>query len=359
METQQKLTIERILSKGIEYKATDLHLSVSNPPILRVDDKLQSLDDEPVITPEFMEDFVLSFLSLTDFQKEVLEKERELVLAYSFHRKARFRINIFYQKSYLTASLRIIGVNILPLQKLGLPPAIERFTTLDKGLVIISGPYGSGKTTTLASIINHINQSRKEYILTIEKPIEYVFTNNKSIIEQREVGTDTPTFEKALKAVTHEDVDILAIARLTSGEAVKYALDSAESGKLVFVDLETDSIIKALTKIMSMFPPSEQNRVRARLASNLQGIINQRLLPRAGGGKIVAADIMIPNAPIRAIIQEGTLPQINNIIQTSREEGMVVLDRYLAELVKTGEVLMEDAVKEASDPDQFRLMLRT
>lgn len=359
METQEKLTIERILSTAIEYKATDLHFSVSDPPILRIDDKLQPLDKEVVITPQFMENFILDFLELTDYQKKLLEEERELVMAYSFHNRARFRINIFYQKSYLTASLRVIGINILPLNKLGLPPVIERFTMLEKGLVVISGPYGSGKTTTLAALINHINQVKREYILTIEKPIEYMFTNKKSIIEQREVGTDTPSFERALKSVTQEDVDILAISNLPTRDTIKYVLDIAESGKVVFATLETDTVIKTISKIIGFFPQAEQNRIRTQLANNIEGIICQRLLPRVGGGRIIAADIVIPNAPIRSTIKEGVLQQINNIIQTSREEGMVLLDRSLVQLVKTGEVLLEDALKYANDPEQLRLQLRT
>lgn len=356
METSEKIVLDKILSTGAEYKASDFHLTVGNPPILRVDGKLIPLTNEPVITPDFMKSVVDSLLD--DNQKKILEEQKEIVLAYTMPNKSRFKISIFFQKGYLAASLRLINPKIKTLKELGLPAVIDQFARLEKGLVIITGPFGSGRTATLAAILNEINRTRAEHIITIEKPIEYVYTNNKSIIEQREVGKDTRSFAQALNTASHEDVDVIYVSEMEEEETVEAVLNVAESSRLVITSMNTDSVFRTIEKILAFFPEERQEQARMQLAGVIEGIISQRLLPRVGGGRIAVAEVIVPNDAIRAVIREGALYQINNILQTSREEGMISLDHSLAELVRTGEILMDEALANAHDKQNFKMMVK-
>lgn len=356
MDTKAKLQIDRILNMVAEKQASDLHLSVGSVPTLRIHNQLLPLEQEESVTKEFMDSFVETILDSD--QKKMLTEKKELVIAYQLNRQIRFRINIFFQKGVLAAYLRLIGSAIIPLPKLGLPISLEQIAEKNKGLIIISGSFGSGKTTTSASIIDHINHTRSSYILTIEKPIEYIFSNHKSIIEQREVGRDAISFEQALSSITQEDVDILYISELSSKKIINSAINIATSGRLVIANVEADTTVKTLEFIIDSFPSNEQQRVRAQLSTNLAGIVCQRLVPRVGGGQVAIAEIMTATPPIQSIIKEGSLYQISNIIQTSREEGMVSLDWSLAELVKTNEINLESALDNASDQQQLRYMLR-
>ena len=292
-------------------------------------------------------------------QKKTLEEKKEVVLAYQFQKQARFRINIFFQKGMLAAYLRLIGERILPLEQLGLPGSVEKISLLNKGLVIIAGSFGSGKTTTSASIIDYLNKNKSAYILTVEKPIEYIFTNQKCIIEQREVGRDTISFEQALSSITQEDVDVLFLSELNDQSVIREVLNIAASGRLVIANLEADTIVKALELIINTFPSNEQQQIKEQLSVNLEAIICQRLLPRVGGGRIAITEIMLTTPPIKSLIKEGSLYQLSNVILTSRDEGMVSLDWSLAELVKTNQVRLEDALEYSSDPQQLRYMLQT
>jgi twitching motility protein PilT len=356
MDTQDKLIIDRILSTVAGQKASDLHLSVGNPPIIRLNDRLITLEGEPVITPDFMVTFIDS--TLDKAQKKMLEDTKEVVLAYQFQKQARFRINIFYQKGVPAAYLRLIGNRIVPLNQLGLPPTIENLALLKKGLILISGSFGSGKTTTSASMIDHINRNRSAYILTVERPIEYIFTNQKSIVEQREVGRDTISFEQALSSITQEDVDVLFLSELSGPAVIRDALNIAAAGRLVIANLEADTTVKALELIINEFPSDEQRQIKDQLTINLQAVICQRLLPRVGGGRIAIAEIMMATPPVKSLLKEGSLYQLSNIIQTSRAEGMVALDWSLAELVKMNQVSLEDALANADDPQHLRYMLQ-
>jgi len=355
-DTSSRLNFNRILSTLAEYKASDLHLTIGNPPILRVDTKLVPLENESMVTPDFIETVVSTVLN--EEQKKVLEKDKEIVLAYSLEDRARFRVNIFYQKGYPSVSLHYIGDKIKNLKELGLPPVVEQFVNIKRGLVLVTGPFGSGKTTTLVSMINTINNNRSDYILTIENPIEYLFVNNKSVIEQREVGRDTPSLADGLRTVTQEDVDVVMLSDLPDAEVIKEVLNIADSGRVVFASYNADSVVKAIEKMINCFPPNEQKQIKSFLSDNLEGAVCQRLLPRVGGGRIVVAEVLIPTEPVRNVIKEGVLYQINNIIQTSREEGMISLDKSLAELVKTGEILIEEALACAQDPQSLRTMTR-
>ncbi len=356
MDTQQKLALDHILSTAAEQKASDLHLSVGSAPILRIDGKLIQLKGEQIVTKEFMVGFADSVLDSD--QQKTLEEKKEIVIAYQLKKSIRFRVNIYYQKRVLAAYLRIIGDTIIPLQNLGLPMTVETLAKQTEGLVLISGSFGSGKTTTSASIIDYINKTRSNYILTVEKPIEFIFANQKSIIEQRQVGRDAISFEKALSTITQEDVEVLFVSELPSTDVIREVNTIAASGRLVIANVEADTTVKTLEQIINKFSGNELQQIRDSLATNLIGVICQRLVPKIGGGEIAIAEILTNTPPAQAIIKEGSLYQLSNIIQTSREEGMVSLDWSLAELVKANQVLLDDALKNATDPQQLRYMLR-
>ena len=356
MALGQQINVERILTRVAEYKASDLHLTVGTPPVLRVDGKLITLTDEEVITPEFM-DSVLEQV-MNEEQRAVLEKERGVLFTFDFSNKARFKINIFYQRGYPSASLRYIPAEIKSIPELGLPPVVETFARFKKGLVIVSGSFGSGRTATLAALVNTINKERAEHVVTIENPIEYLFFNNKSIIEQREVGHDAPSFTRALLNIYQEDVNVVVISELETPEVIEQALKVAESGRLVLTSMSTENAVQTVEKILSSFAIEQQEQIRIQLSETLQGIVAQRLLPRIGGGTVAVAEVLTVTPAIRSVIRDGAIYQIQTILQTSREEGMIALDRALADRVKTGEGLEDEALKHASDRNTVKLMLR-
>ncbi|MDP3964769.1 MAG: PilT/PilU family type 4a pilus ATPase [bacterium] len=356
MDTTTQAELSKLLSRVAEYRASALHLSVGNPPILRVDDQLKPVEEADIMTPEKMMKFSEVFLD--EQMKKTLEKEKEVIFTYSFEDRARFKVNIFYQKGYLSISLKYIPPTVQGLRELGLPAVVERFAQLKKGLVLVTGPFGSGKSTTLASLIETINQMRSEYIITIEKPIEYIFTNNKSVIEQREIGRDALSFEKALSSIPQEDVNVVMLSDMEDPEVVEMVLTVVESGRLVVSAMNTDSAYKTIEKLINIFPKEKQEQVRLQIGDAFEGVISQRLLPRVGGGKVAAAEILIPSPAVRSIMKEGSIYQLNTILQTSREEGMISLDRSLADLVKSGEVLLEDALTHAADKNGLKMMIR-
>lgn len=355
MDTATKLNIEQLLNTAAEKKVSDLHLSVGSAPTLRLNDQLLPLTDAPTVTKEFMEAFVEIVLE-PDQRKTLLER-KEIVIAYQFHKQARFRINLYYQKGVLAAYLRFIGAMVIPLYRLGLPLTVQQLAERHSGLVIISGSFGSGKTTTSAAIVDHINRTRSSYVLTIEEPIEYLFGNQRSVVEQREIGRDAISFDQALSAVTQEDVDVVFIAKLPTAAVIRETLMIAASGRLVIANLEADTSVTSLDLLINSFPTNEQYQIREQLSVTLAGIVCQRLVPRVGGGFVPVAEIMTTTPAIKSIIKEGSLYQINNIIQTSREEGMVSLDWSLAELVKTNEITLEEALANAGDPQQLKYIL--
>lgn len=354
LRTNEQIEINRILTAVAEYNASDLHLSVGNVPNVRVDGELFPLRDEKVVTPDFMNKLSLFFLD--EKQKGILKKEKEIIFSYNFQNRIRFKVNIFFQEGYLSASLRLIPTTIKTLKELGLPKAVERVSMIQKGLVIVCGPFSSGRSSTIAALINEINNSRSEHILTVEKPIEFIFNDNQSIIEQREVGRDTNSFEQALKSAFREDVDVVMVSELKSKELIKSALDIAEGGRLIYATMETDSSIKTIERIINSFKKEEQNQIRVQLAEVLEGVIVQHLLPRVGGGRILVAEVLIPTSAVRSIIREGGIYQLENVLQTSREEGMISLDRALAELVRTGEIHLKNALQHAVDKNNLKMM---
>jgi twitching motility protein PilT len=346
--------MKKLLDLAIEKKASDLHLTVGIPPMLRTDGHLNPLVDEGVLTAETCEKLVLSIM-LPD-QIERLRQRKEIDFSFGYQ-KMRFRTNVFYQKGYLSASLRLITLTIKTIEELGLPPILEKFTLPSQGFVIITGPTGHGKSTTLAAMIEHINQQRNEHIITIEDPIEYVFEHKKSIVTQREVGSDTNSFSRALRSALREDPNVVLVGEMRDLETIEAALTLAETGHLVFTTLHTNSAAQTADRIIDIFPPHQQQQVRMQLANVLLGVISQRLIPCISGGRVLACEIMIANSAIRNTIREGKTHQLPNIIQTSASEGMISLDKVLAELVSKGEITIDDALAWSLDPKAFKMMV--
>lgn len=357
MPSADTISIKKILAAASEYGASDVHLVPGNPPVFRIDGKLVPIETEAIVTPDFMTAVVE--LMLTPEQQAQLERDKELISATSLENKSRFKVSFFHEKGMLAASIRAIANQMKTVRELGLPPIVEQFASITKGLVIVTGPFGAGRTATAGAILNEVNRRRAAHIVTIEQPIEFLYINELSIIEQREVGRDTNSFEQALITASREDVDVIMVSEMSDPKVVQAVMAVAESNRLVISTMNTDSVVKTVEKIIESFPPGEAAQARRILADNLQGIVSQRLLPRIGGGRIVVAEIMAPTDSVRAVIRDGQIFQLTTILQTSREEGMVSLDRSLAELVRTGEVAMNDAMACAVDRRNLSLMLRT
>jgi len=346
--------MKKLLDFAIEKKASDLHLTVGVPPMIRIDGKLVGVPQEGALTAETVGKLIQSFMTNEQLERLKLRKEVDFSFGYQ---DTRFRTNTYFQKGNMAASLRLIPKQIKNLADLGLPPILEKFTMPSQGFFIITGPTGHGKSTTLAAMINQINHSRAEHIVTIEDPIEYVFEHDKSIISQREVGSDTNSFARALRSSLREDPNVVLVGEMRDLETIDAALTLAETGHLVFTTLHTNSAAQTADRIIDVFPPHQQQQVRMQVANVLLGVVSQRLLPRTAGGRMVACEIMLANSAVRSTIREGKTHQLPNIIQTSAAEGMITLDKVLAELVSKGEITIDNALAWAIDPKAFKMMV--
>lgn len=351
------LSMKNLLETTFNRNASDLHICVGVPPTLRIDGNLVPLPDLPILTPEDTEN--LAFSILTEEQKKLFLKNKELDFSYSLEEKARFRVNVFYQKGYISIALRYLPSKIRTLQELGLPSICEEFTKPSQGFVLVTGPTGHGKSTTLAAMIDKINHEKACHIVTIEDPIEYVFLHDKSIIEQRELGLDTHSFANALRSVLREDPDVVLIGEMRDLETIASAITIAETGHLVFSTLHTNSAAQTVDRIIDVFPPHQQPTVRVQLANILLGIVSQRLIPKIGGGRVVATEVLFATPAVRNLIREGKSYQIQNVIQTGREANMISLDKTLASLVQKGEISVENAEPYAIDLKFFHKLLAT
>jgi len=355
MQTSQSLYIKEILAEAVKAKANDLHFSVSNYPLMRVNDGLVPLEDKAIVNQEFMNSLV-EFL-LTEEQKKKLAADREIIFTYDFDKNLRFKINVFYQRGYISATLRYIPSQVPTIDELGLNPILKKLAESKKGLIIIAGPFGSGRSTTAAALVEEINRSRKEYIITIEQPVEYYFTNKKSVIEQREVGLDTRSFLDALSYFQEEDGDVLYLSQMNDPQIVPQVLEIARGSSLVISTMGADSALRALSAILDMFQSFDEQRVRDLLSSALRAVICQKLLPRAGGGLLAAQEILLVTDAVRSIIAGGSINQLASIIQTSRKEGMISMEQVLADLVGAGKLKLEDALANAVDRKSLEKML--
>ncbi len=351
-----QLRIELLLEEVIKKKASDLHLQVGLPPMLRIDGSLTPVSGSDPLNEEAVETLVFSLLD--EDQKQILLKDKEFDFSFAFGDLGRFRVNAFHERGNLAGALRLIPNEILTIEQLGLPQIVNKFTEYPRGLVLVTGPTGSGKSTTLAALLNKINMERAAHIITIEDPIEFTHKSKKSVIVQREVHYDTYSFSAALRSSLRQDPDVVLIGEMRDLETIAAAITIAETGHLVFATLHTNSASQSIDRMIDVFPPHQQPQVRAQLANMLMAICSQRLVPSIGGGRIAAAEILIATPAVRNIIREGKSHQLEAVIQTGAEFGMQSMDKTLVTLVHNGTITYDEARNYAVDLDELDRLMR-
>ena len=348
-------TLTQLLKALIDQSGSDLHLSCDSPPRLRLDGNLLPLDLPPL---DSLSTKTLCYSVLNEDQKKEFERNKELDFAFSVRNLARFRANLFLQRNSVSGVFRIIPFKVYSLDELGLPPVIKNLCSLPRGLILVTGPTGSGKSTTLASMINHINETRKDHILTIEDPIEFIHTSKSCLVNQREVGPDTISFAKALRSVLREDPDVILVGELRDLETISAALTAAETGHLVFATLHTNSSISTLNRIIDVFPAHQHLQVRSQLALSLMAVLSQTLLTAKTDGRVLAMEILIPNKAIRNLIREDKIHQIYAIMQTGQEDsGMQTFNQCIASLIERRLITEEVGIEKSTEPDELRSIL--
>lgn len=355
MYKASELELNKLLGLVLERGGSDLHLVTGEPPIIRVDGELTRLENYEVLNMDTIQGIL--DLMMTKDRKEVFDKVEDIDLAYSYKDSARFRINAYRQKGLLAIAFRLIPNEIKTVQDLSLPDSLLQFTQHKEGLVLVVGPTGHGKSTTLAALIDYINHQRAEHILTIEDPVEFIFKPDKSIINQREIFVDTPSFAQSLKASLRQDANVILVGEMRDFESISTVMTIAETGHLVFATLHTNDAGQTIDRIIDVFPPHQHDQVRQQLASVLIGIVSIRLLPKIGGGRVPAVEILLSSNAIKNVIREGKTFNIPNILQTNIEDGMVPMDRALAVLVKQGLTPYEEAINYVKDRDYFNSLL--
>ncbi len=353
MDYKKKLNELMLLTA--QQGGSDLHIGVGRRPTIRVDSVLIPISKEPILSKEDAEGLVLALL--TPENKDRFLKLRQLDFSFNYEDKARFRINVYQQRGFLAAALRLIPAEIKTIEELNLPPVLHDFTKMNHGFVLVVGPAGHGKSTTLAALLDEINHQRNEHIITVEDPIEYLFSQDRCIISQREVGADALSFHEALRAILRQDPDVLMVGEMRDPETIATAMTAAETGHLVFSTLHTNSAAQTVDRIIDSFPPEQQGQIVSQLASTLVAIVSERLVPRVGGGRVPATEIMLTNAAIRNLIRERKIYQIDLVIETSVQEGMISLNRSLVNLVKRKEVSLEVAESFSLNPAELRILL--
>jgi twitching motility protein PilT len=345
--------LQQVLFSG----ASDLHVTSNAPPMIRIDGALRPIEGAPVWSKERVARAIASIL--TREQLEQFEKNLEFDFAYTISANARFRVNVYQQRGAMGAAFRIIPTGIKALDELGMPESIGRFAELARGLVLVTGPTGSGKSTTLAALIDLVNRTRSDHIVTVEDPIEFLHENRRSLINQREVGSDTHSFGNALKHVLRQDPDVILIGELRDLETISVALTAAETGHLVFATLHTQDASQTIDRVIDVFPPHQQGQVRAQLAATLQGVVCQTLVRRASGtGRAVATEVMVTTPAIANLIREGKTYQIPSAMQAGRELGMHTMDQHLADLVNAGVITQEAAFEKAHDTEGMKRLIQ-
>ncbi len=350
------LRIETLLEECIRLKASDLHLQVGLPPILRVDGSLRPVAGMPDLTGEVIEKLI--FATLDDEQEKILIKDKEFDYSFAFGDLGRFRVNAFHEKGNLAAAFRLIPTQIKSIDELGMPAVVSSFAEYPRGLVLVTGPTGSGKSTTLAALVDKINRDKSKHIITIEDPIEFTHKSKRSVVAQREVHYDTFSFSAALRSALREDPDVVLIGEMRDLETISSAITIAETGHLVLATLHTNSAAQSIDRMIDVFPPHQQPQVRSQLSNILQAICSQRLVPAIGGGRVVAAEILIANPAVRSIIREGKTHQLDTVIQTGLDQGMQTMDRTLVKLMQTGVISYDQAREYAVDVTEFERLAR-
>lgn len=359
-----KLQFDNLLTQLVEQRASDLYLSMGSPPMLKIANQLTPAGpssgeaSQEILTTVKIEELIFSLI--TPEQKETLLKEKSLIFSHTFENGLRFKIDVFYQKGSLAASLRFIPAKIRSIKELGLPRQIEKIIELESGLIIVSGPINSGKSTTLSAIVEYFNTAKQLRIVTLEKPIEFIFTNQKSIIQQREIGKDTPSFKEGLEDCLETSLDVVVISHLESKEEVEKTLELAQQGRLILITINANSVLESVLNLLSFFSANEQANIRNILSRVLQAVICQKLIPSIRDQKtslVIMPEILFHTEAVRLAIQDNKIDQINNILRTSAKQGMVSFEQSLASLVKQGEVTQEEAIQHVSDKEEFRQMI--
>jgi len=353
--TNHKAKLAELLLITAQQNASDVHFSVGFRPTLRVDGRLVPLAKEPILNSETAANLIGALLD--ENQAMILEKDREVDFAYAFEDKARFRANVYYQRGFLTAALRLIPTDILTIEDLGLPPILHDFAKLEQGFILIVGPAGHGKSTTLAAVLDEINHTRTDHIITVEDPIEYLFTQDRCMISQREVRSDTPSFNRALRSVLRQDPDVIMIGEMRDADSIMTAMTAAETGHLVFSTLHTNSASQTINRIIDTFPSGQQGQITSQLASTIAAIISERLVIKIGGGRIPAYEIMIVNSAIRNLIRERKAYQIDLVIETSQQAGMMTLNHSLARLIKAKQITFDEAARYSLNLSELKILV--
>jgi len=346
------IKLRALLTEMIEKGASDLHITVGEPPKLRIDGDLQDASVDHVLTPK--DTLQIAYSILTENQKTRFETESELDFSFGVQNLSRFRGNVFKQRGCVAMAIRQIPYEIHSIEELGLPPVVKKLAERPRGLVLVTGPTGSGKSTTLAAMLDKVNRERRGHIITIEDPIEFIHRHKNCTINQREVGADTESFAQALKYALRQDPDVILIGEMRDLETIGAALTIAETGHLVLATLHTNSAAESVNRIIDAFPAHQQSQVRAQLAFVLEGVVTQSLLPRSRGtGRVVAAEVMICTPAIRAVIRDEKIHQIYSLMQAGKKHGMQTMNDALQQLYMKGEVTLEEALKRSSDPNEL------
>jgi twitching motility protein PilT len=350
------LNLHQLLKAMLDKGASDLHVTTGSPPCLRIDGQLVPLRTDP-LTP--VDTKQLCYSILTDAQKLTFEEDQEIDLSFGVKSLARFRANVFMQRGAVAGAFRMIPFKIVPMVELGLPPIVEELCQKPRGLILVTGPTGSGKSTTLASMIDKINTDSHDHIVTIEDPIEFLHPHKGCLVNQREVGSDTTSFKRALKSILRQDPDVVLIGEMRDLETIEAALTVSETGHLAFATLHTNSCVQTMNRIIDVFPPHQQPQVRAQLSFVLEGVISQTLIPRASGsGRVMACEVMVPNPAIRNLIREDKIHQIYSQMQIGQSKfGMQTLNQSLTSLYLRRLITLEDCLGRSSDPDELKTMI--
>jgi twitching motility protein PilT len=353
---QQTPKIELLLEEVVKRDASDLHLQVGMPPMLRIDGSLTPIQKSTPLDEKIIEELVFSLLDQD--QKQIFLRDKEFDFSFAFGDLGRFRVNVFHERGNIAAALRLIPNEIRTIEQLGMPAVINKFTEYPRGLVLVTGPTGSGKSTTLAALVDRINTEQARHIITVEDPIEYTHKSKHSLIVQREVHYDTFSFSAALRSALREDPDVVLIGEMRDLETIAAAITIAETGHLVFATLHTNSASQSIDRMVDVFPPHQQPQVRAQLGNILMAICSQRLIPALAGGRIAAAEILVATPAVRNIIREGKSYQLEAVIQTGAEFGMQSMDRTLVNLIHTGVISYDEARNYAVDLDELDRLMR-
>ena len=356
MGARMDIDFADLLMEVVGRRASDLHLAAGSRPLVRVRGRLTRLEEYPELSPQDTREIVYSIL--TGDQRQRLETDWQIDFAYAIPGHARFRVNAYYQRGAIGAAFRLIPFGLTSIDELGLPASVHEFTKRPRGFVLVTGPTGSGKSTSLAAMIDEINETREDHIMTIEDPIEFLHAHKKCMVNQRELGSDALSFGHALKAALRQDPDVILVGEMRDLETISTALTAAETGHLVFATLHTMDTAQTIDRIIDVFPAHQQGQVRVQLSVALQGIMTQQLLPTSdGSGRVVATEVLVPNPAVRNLIREGKTHQIYSVLQTSTAAGMQTMDASLAGLVRQGKITQKLAESRSSTPEELRRLL--